>query len=122
MKVQKLFNCLFYFLPLFISTITLFSVCQSDSELEQQYPESEAEEEGYSPENEDLSSLEPTENNAETNVSVFPTTRNTVQLPPAPIPPEGVLFENKSPNNVQAFKVPGVGLPIEESEQVAKTA
>lgn len=65
-----------------------------------------------------------TETAAETeaSVSAFPAAQNAVQLPPSAVSPEGVLFENKSEENVQTFKVPGVGLPIEESDQVTRAA
>ncbi|XP_026193006.1 uncharacterized protein LOC34622942 [Cyclospora cayetanensis] len=52
------------------------------------------------------------------SVSVIPSTHRVVALPPANVPPEGVMFENKAPSNIQTFQVPGVGLPIEESQQV----
>ncbi|OEH79312.1 hypothetical protein cyc_06872 [Cyclospora cayetanensis] len=51
------------------------------------------------------------------SVSVIPSTHRVVALPPANVPPEGVMFENKAPSNIQTFQVPGVGLPIEESQQ-----
>ncbi|KAL8437635.1 hypothetical protein ACSSS7_000792 [Eimeria intestinalis] len=67
--------------------------------------------------NESFSPTDPAEA-SEASIAVLPTRRKTVALPPVGVPPEGIMFENQSPSNVQTFQVPGVGLPIAQSQQV----
>ncbi|KAL8272439.1 hypothetical protein Esti_003729 [Eimeria stiedai] len=67
--------------------------------------------------NESFNPADPAETR-EASIAVVPTTRKTVALPPTGLSPEGIMFENQNPSNVQTFQVPGVGMPIDQSQQV----
>lgn len=102
---------------LFFTLAAVFIALRQPVALAQDFPAADQYE--Y-PNNPETGEYESTANEPQTNVSVIPTSHTAVTLPPAAVPPEGIMFENKSPENVQTFQVPGVGMPIDQSQQVIR--
>ncbi|KAL8433196.1 hypothetical protein Efla_004743 [Eimeria flavescens] len=103
--------------------LLLFSARSTLSQFPADVPEYEEQDSGRGQENDSSGydeGVDPAES-LEANrpsVSVLPTTREAVALPPLGMPSKGVMFENESPANVQTFQVPGVGMPVDQSQQV----